>query len=253
MQYRAAKALLGISSSTAQNREAVIRADPIRPLVGLLRDGATMEIKTEAAAVLAQLLYRNSQAVEQAVDAGAIPLISSLLLDAIGAKTQSRALLVLSHIANVPSSTYRNAIMDNNAVVEHLVALLDSDDDNTTKSAARTLSSLTYQDYGRIDGVVSAGAVQALVSLFKKSDVSGGVLSHACVTLANIAESTASSHLAIMMEAGAATVLEPIARDDNTAKSKDARYILECLAVHSNNEGGEDGGSSGITPPQWPS
>ena len=157
---QAAGALMNLASNDADNQAAIMAAGALKPLVAILRDGASSRRAREyVAGALMNLTLRQPSTQAEVAAAGAIPLLASMLSEAPSADAPADA----AHAGDIDGRGYFYPMEE---VAGALTNLADSNDANQR-------------------AVVAAGAIPPLVALL--GDASASHREEAAGTLMNLA------------------------------------------------------------------
>ena len=206
----AATALRKLSTGHDRNREAIVAAGGIAPLVDLARsggDGAT----AQAAALLSSLALLSDDNKSAIVAAGAVaPLVELARAGSAGAK-ENAALALKNLCPN--SDANRKAVVEAGAV-DPLVELLKSGHTGAKERAAGALWNLSIANPANRAAIAAAGAVEPLVALMKDGNAAAQwtASGQAAGALKNLAAD--KDVAAQIVEVGGLMALEELARTD---------------------------------------
>ena len=172
-QEQAAAALANLASDSAENRNSIVDAGGIEPLLSLL-EGSSSRAKENSVSAISKLAYK-SKAIQSAISkAGGIPLLANVL---ISSSTNVKDMMQQATLCSLAASAVSQlaegnkeiavAIADAGAVTP-LVTMLASSSAELQANAAGALAQLSHNSTENQAAVARTGAIAPLCTLVRE-------------------------------------------------------------------------------------
>ena len=172
-EEQAAAALANLASDSADNRNSIVEAGGIEPLLALLELSASPRAKENAISAISQLAH-NAKIQEAIAKAGGVPLLANALAstssngkEMVGANTlYSLSAFAINQLAR-GNRANQLALADAGSIPP-LVAMLGSPSSEMQANAAGALSGLSHENPENQAAVARTGAIAPLCSLVRE-------------------------------------------------------------------------------------
>ena len=207
-EEQAAAALANLASDSSDNRDSIMDAGGIAPLLALLESGSA-KAKEKAIHAISQLAY--NERIQRAIaDAGGVPMLASALVSTstnVKDMASSSQLLSLSAyaIAQLADGNHSNQLaLAEAGAIPPLVSMLGSPSSEMQANAARALAGLSRDNTDNQAAVARTGAVAPLCSLVREG--ASNVKEHSAAALWALSERNAPNKATVAKLGG----IEPL-------------------------------------------